>query len=57
MRGAFFDGTNVQMRDVELQAPKAGEVLVDVTAAGVCHSDLHVMRGEWELTPPKRGGA
>ena len=52
MRGAFFDGTNVQMRDVELQAPKAGEVLVDVTAAGVCHSDLHVMRGEWELPLP-----
>jgi S-(hydroxymethyl)glutathione dehydrogenase/alcohol dehydrogenase len=27
-------------------------VLVDIAAAGVCHSDLHVMRGEWSLPLP-----
>ncbi len=37
---------------VALDAPKANEVLVRVRAAGVCHSDLHNMRGELRLTPP-----
>lgn len=37
---------------VELDAPKANEVRVRVRAAGVCHSDLHNMRGELRLTPP-----
>lgn len=37
---------------VELDPPKASEVLVRVRAAGVCHSDLHNMRGELRLTPP-----
>jgi alcohol dehydrogenase, propanol-preferring len=30
----------------------AGEVLVRVLACGVCHSDLHVALGEWELLKP-----
>ena len=33
------------MEDVELDRPKAGEVLVRVAAAGVCHSDLHLVDG------------
>ena len=37
---------------VELDAPKANEILMRVRAAGVCHSDLHNMRGELRLTPP-----
>ena len=37
---------------VELDPPKANEILVRVRAAGVCHSDLHNMRGELRLTPP-----
>jgi Zn-dependent alcohol dehydrogenase len=37
---------------VELDAPKANELLVRVYAAGVCHSDLHNIRGELRLTPP-----
>ncbi|MBI5032332.1 MAG: Zn-dependent alcohol dehydrogenase [Chloroflexi bacterium] len=37
---------------VELAPPKANEVLVRVYAAGVCHSDLHTLRGELRATPP-----
>ena len=37
---------------VELDLPKANELLVRVRAAGVCHSDLHNLRGELRLTPP-----
>jgi len=35
---------------VDLDAPKEGEVLVRIASAGVCHSDYHVMKGEWH--PP-----
>jgi alcohol dehydrogenase, propanol-preferring len=34
-----------ELRDVEVPEPGPGEVLVKVAAAGLCHSDLHVM--EW----------
>ncbi|MBI4789046.1 MAG: Zn-dependent alcohol dehydrogenase [Chloroflexi bacterium] len=37
---------------VELDPPKATEILVRVRAAGVCHSDLHTMRGELRAVPP-----
>ncbi|HKP60969.1 MAG TPA: Zn-dependent alcohol dehydrogenase [Polyangiales bacterium] len=35
----------VVVEDVELGAPKAGEVKVRMVAAGVCHSDLSVING------------
>ncbi|HEX8336817.1 MAG TPA: alcohol dehydrogenase catalytic domain-containing protein [Pyrinomonadaceae bacterium] len=33
-------------------APRAGEVLVELKAAGVCHSDLHPARGDWSARMP-----
>lgn len=42
--------TPLVVEPVQLDDPKAGEVLVRVAASGVCHSDYHVMKGEW--TPP-----
>jgi S-(hydroxymethyl)glutathione dehydrogenase/alcohol dehydrogenase len=36
----------VVVEEVELDAPRAGEVLVKVAAAGVCHSDLHLVDGD-----------
>src|SRR5918999_814640 len=38
--------TRVEILDVELAAPKAGEVLVRIAACGVCASDLHVVDGD-----------
>ncbi len=35
-------GAPVTVEDVELDPPKAGEVLVRVVAAGVCHSDVRL---------------
>lgn len=40
------------IEEIELDAPKAGEVLVKMRAAGVCHSDLHTYKGELRSTPP-----
>ena len=33
--------------DAPVPEPQAGEVLVKMAAAGVCHSDYHIMKGEW----------
>ncbi len=41
----FEVGKKLEIEDVEVMPPKAGEVLVHMAAAGVCHSDLHVMTG------------
>ena len=35
----------IAVEDVELAAPKSGEVKVRMVAAGVCHSDLSVVNG------------
>ena len=37
---------------LRLDDPRPGEVLVRMTAAGVCHSDLHVRDGDWERPGP-----
>ncbi len=34
------------IEDLAEPQPRAGEVLLEVAACGVCHSDLHVLRGE-----------
>lgn len=52
MRAAVFDGSSVAIADVDLAPPGPGEVMVEIAAAGVCHSDLHVVRGEWTLPVP-----
>jgi S-(hydroxymethyl)glutathione dehydrogenase/alcohol dehydrogenase len=40
------------LEEVELDDPRVGEVRVRIAAAGVCHSDLHVRRGEWPVPTP-----
>lgn len=54
MRAAVLreSGTPLSIEDVELLPPGRGEILVDVEAAGVCHSDLHYMRGELSCPLP-----
>jgi S-(hydroxymethyl)glutathione dehydrogenase/alcohol dehydrogenase len=45
-------GTPLSVEDVELAPPGAGEVLVEMKAAGVCHSDLHPARDDWPIKTP-----
>src|SRR5271154_798164 len=47
IRGAVLHGPGrpVTVEEVELDPPKADEVLVRVAAAGVCHSDVHLADG------------
>src|SRR4030042_285440 len=41
----FEVGQKLDIREVEVEAPHAGEVLIKMAVGGVCHSDLHVMTG------------
>ncbi len=41
----FEVGKKLDLREVEVEPPRSGEVLIKMTAAGICHSDLHVMTG------------
>ena len=36
-------GTPLTVEDVELSAPRSGEITVRVEASGVCHSDYHLL--------------
>jgi S-(hydroxymethyl)glutathione dehydrogenase / alcohol dehydrogenase len=45
-------GAPLSVEGAELGAPRAGEVLVELKAAGVCHSDLHPARGDWPTRTP-----
>lgn len=38
--------------EIDVAAPHPGEVLVDVAACGVCHTDLHVMKDEVAFPTP-----
>ncbi|HEX7004320.1 MAG TPA: zinc-dependent alcohol dehydrogenase family protein [Trueperaceae bacterium] len=39
----------VAVERLELPKPAAGEVLIEVARAGVCGTDIHILRGQYEL--------
>jgi len=43
---AFEAGKPLEICEVELQGPKDGEVLVELKATGVCHTDAFTLSGE-----------
>ena len=49
-RGVVFEGSDrgARIERLLLDPPKRHEIRVRMAAAGVCHSDLHVVDGEWE---------
>jgi succinate semialdehyde reductase (NADPH) len=54
MRAVVLDTAPGQLRLAELARPEPGpgEVLVEVAACGVCHTDLHVVKGEVAFPAP-----
>ena len=42
----FRPESPLEVVEIDVEPPRAGEALVEMAAGGVCHSDLHVMRGE-----------
>ncbi|AXF56886.1 Zn-dependent alcohol dehydrogenase [Salicibibacter kimchii] len=45
-------GQDLKVQDVELQEPQKGEVRVKMKAAGICHSDQHVIDAHLPLPVP-----
>jgi S-(hydroxymethyl)glutathione dehydrogenase/alcohol dehydrogenase len=43
------------VEDIELDEPKAGEVLIKLAASGLCHSDEHMVTGDMVLDPEIAG--
>ena len=44
-------GQPLEIREVEVPTPGAGQVLVKIAASGVCHTDLHAAEGDWPVKP------
>jgi NDMA-dependent alcohol dehydrogenase len=44
------------VEEIELDAPKNGEVLVKIAASGMCHSDEHLVTGDLPFALPLIGG-
>lgn len=49
-------GQPLVVEDVEIDPPRQGEVKVRIVAASICHSDVHLIRGEWGGTLPVVAG-
>lgn len=45
-------GGRLTLEEIPRPSPKAGEVLVKIAACGVCHTDLHVIKGEVKFPLP-----
>lgn len=44
-------GKPLEIEEVDVPTPGAGQVLVKIEASGVCHTDLHAAEGDWPVKP------
>lgn len=51
-RASLFDGASLATREIDVEEPRADEVVVRMAAVGICGSDLHVVKGEWPRPTP-----
>jgi alcohol dehydrogenase, propanol-preferring len=52
MRAAILEDGKVNVKEVPKPSPGHEEALVKITTAGVCHSDLHLAKGDWPVFIP-----
>jgi succinate semialdehyde reductase (NADPH) len=54
MKAAVFAGDEprLQIEELDRPSPSRGEVLIEVAACGVCHTDLHVLKKEVAFPTP-----
>lgn len=56
MKAARIENGQLGIQDVEAPTPDVDQALLRITASGVCHSDLHLARGDWYgMQPPSIG--
>jgi S-(hydroxymethyl)glutathione dehydrogenase / alcohol dehydrogenase len=53
-RAALFNGPDrpFEVRELDLDEPGSDEVLVQMAAVGICGTDLHMVKGEWQRPTP-----
>jgi propanol-preferring alcohol dehydrogenase len=51
MKAARLEDGVLHIRDVPVPVPGEDDALIRITASGVCHSDLHLARGDWAGVP------
>ncbi len=51
MKAARLEDGVLHIRDVPVPVPGDEEALIRISASGVCHSDLHLARGDWQGVP------
>lgn len=44
-------GAQLDVKEVEIPEPGPGQVLVKNISSGVCHTDLHAVKGDWPVKP------
>jgi propanol-preferring alcohol dehydrogenase len=44
-------GKPLSIEEVAIPTPGPGQVLVQIVASGVCHTDLHAAQGDWPVKP------
>ena len=42
---AFEAGKPLEITEVDLDGPRAGEVMVEIKATGICHTDAYTLSG------------
>ena len=52
-RGVFVRNFKqpLHLEEVAFSDPRPGEILVQMRASGVCHTDLHAVDGDWPIKP------
>src|SRR5437762_5883146 len=51
MKAIQLEEGELYVRDVEIPEPLPDQARVHLSASGVCHSDLHLARGDWYGVP------
>ena len=44
-------GAPLEVRDIPVPEPGPGQVLVQIEASGLCHTDIHAAHGDWPVKP------
>jgi propanol-preferring alcohol dehydrogenase len=47
MKAILVKGTDLSFEDIPVPEPGPDQALVRISTSGVCHSDLHLARGDW----------
>ena len=51
MKAIQLEEGEIHVRDVDVPEPAPDQARVHLSASGVCHSDLHLARGDWVGLP------